>query len=188
MRTVLSLCNSRSQAAQLCSAYRAVAHHVVGGGQHRPLGGTKPVVSLPIPDTEQIVGRHAQSRGDAPVLRPLIVAPVSQPIRMITNSRNRESSAPCHNMVASRSLNGRASSGGSAAPERCRARPYSRHDRPRRRRLWPRRAADRARGLYCHGVSTPCTGGTPSRSPAMVASKSSASSSPTQRRGRLSNG
>ena len=39
-----------------------------------------------------------------------------------------------------------------------------------------------------HGVTTPCTGGASSRSPAMVASRSSAPSSPTQRRDNSANG
>src|SRR5690349_16202894 len=38
------------------------------------------------------------------------------------------------------------------------------------------------------GTTTPCTGGTASRSPAIVANKSSAASSPTQRRGSSANG
>ena len=112
MRTVLSLCNSRSHAAQLASAYRAVAHYVIRCRQHRALGGHR---------IRRIAANRVRRAGRRP-LTPSREATrqccvhsyshaVSQPTRMITSSRNRASRVPCHSMVASRSLSARASGG-----------------------------------------------------------------------------
>src|SRR5271154_4670856 len=54
-------------------AHHAVVHHIICCGEHCPLHRTKPVVGLPIPHTEQVVGTHPEALGDAPVLCPFVV-------------------------------------------------------------------------------------------------------------------
>jgi len=113
---------------------------------------------------------------------------VNQPMRMITSSRSRESSAPCQSIVASRSF-----------------------ERPRQRRMVStrpgrcsfghvvglRRLIGGGLGLpyrqpwnatLGQGVTTPCTGGTPSRSPAIVARDRPPRRGPTQPLGRSGTG
>jgi hypothetical protein len=53
------------------SVYRA--HHVVGRGRNRLLGGPTSIVLLPVAQTERIVGGRTESRSDAPVLRPFVI-------------------------------------------------------------------------------------------------------------------
>ena len=110
MRTVLSPPNSRSHAAQLVRSPRRRAR-CRRWPRAPPARRARTRRIRPIAHAEQVFGRHAQPRGDPPVLGPLVVAtgePADAHDHQLAQPRSR---APCHSMVASRSLNTRASRG-----------------------------------------------------------------------------
>src|SRR3954470_22807961 len=143
---------------------------------------------LPLLHREQILGGHTQPTGDPPMLRTFVVA-------------GGQPADPHDDQLAQPWLK-------TAVPEHRREQVV---ESTRQRRMIQKHLKD---GQFGHvvrypglvggglgllhrqprntalgqGVITPCTGGASSRSSAMAASRSSAASSPTQRRGKSANG